>query len=277
MYIPQGASTLEKMEITQIRLGIQGAFGTGKTFASLTFPNPTVVNFDRGLVAHAGRKDVVEVPFWDPMFIKTIMPSDITNRRDAFEKWLNKELTKFEADQTLVIDGSTGLQNAFDLQESKEPVFTKSNRIDEFAYWRHKVEYFGRICEMLKQLRCHVVYICHETPDRNDKGELNGKLRPLMTGQFADQLGSHFTDWYRQHALDKPTPEKIATIDLKKFGCKSIPEYNKLLEQFPFNTAYWFQTESDDLFNAKCSLLNAPRFIPANFIILKQYLKAKIS
>ncbi len=209
MYIPKDATTLEQITETQIRLGIQGAPKTGKTFAATTFPNCIFLNLDRGLGAHAGRKDVMEVKFWDDKYVDTIISrtkSDTTtpnppNRRDALIKWLMKEGQLLEADQTLVIDGSTDIETGFDTQESLEPVHTKQGRVDDFAYWRHKVEYFGMLTKILKTLKCHIIYICHETPDRNKEGELNGKLRPMLTGQFGDKLASQFTDWFRQHAF----------------------------------------------------------------------------
>ena len=58
-YIPKGAVSLNTITVKpQIRLGLQGYSGTGKTWAALTFPNPIVLNLDRGLGAHTGRSDV---------------------------------------------------------------------------------------------------------------------------------------------------------------------------------------------------------------------------
>jgi hypothetical protein len=283
MYIPKGAVSLDKIEMPQIRLGIQGASNRGKTWASTTFPNVTFAQFDRGLGAHVGRKDILEVPFYDPTFVDSIVrrtsATNPPNRRDAFEKWLNSEATKFEPDQTLVIDGSTGIQSAFHTQEALEPTITSKGKVDDFAEWAHKIDYFNRLVDVLKSLRCHVVYICHETPARNDKGEFNGKLRPLLSGQFGDQLASHFTDWFRQLAFDKP--ENLDKVKLEQFGCKSKQEFTDLLNTNfppPLGTAYWWQTESDDLFDAKvASLINVPRFIPANFNSFKKYMRQKIS
>jgi hypothetical protein len=198
MYIPKGAVSLKDFKMQQIRLGIQGPSGTGKTWAAATFPNCVFVNFDRGLGAHIGREDLLEIPFWEDEFVDKIVPktpgSRSSNRKDAILKWLSTEARKLEADQTLVVDGGTGLQNAFHIQYALEPVYTKTGKIDDFAEWRFKVEFFGELCDMLKSLKCHVVYISHETLDRGKDGELNGKVRPLITGQFGDQLASHFTD-----------------------------------------------------------------------------------
>lgn len=274
MYKP--AQAIEINELPQIRLGIQGYPKTGKTWAALTFPNPIVLNLDRGLGAHIG-KGILELPFWDNKFVDSIYPRTAgaftSNRRDAIKKWLQTEAQKLETDQTLVLDGSTGLQNAFHIQTALEPVYTKSGKKDDFAEWALKVTYFGELMEALKVLKCNVVYICHETPDRNKEGELNGKLRPMLSGQFGDQLGSHFTDWFRQHALAK-LPD-LGKYNLSHWGM-SLEELKKLVESFPGNELYVWQVKSDELANCgTTSLINAPRYIKADYETFLKYSRAK--
>jgi hypothetical protein len=276
MYIPPDCESLDKMGMQQIRLGIQGPPGTGKTWAALTFPNPIAANPDRGLGAHAGRADVIEIPFWRDDFCDKYAPRQNKtmppNRRDAIRNWLYKEGKKLEASQTLVFDGLTGLQNAFATQQELEPVYTKTGKIDDFAFWNLKVKYFGEICELFKTLQCHVVFICHETPDRNKEGELNGKLRPLLTGQFADQLASHFTDWFRAHAFAKPTD--YTKVKSEQWGM-NLSEFQSMCESFTqCNTIYAWQTQSDDLANCKASsLVGAPRFIRADYTTFTKHMR----
>lgn len=280
MYIPPNAQPLNKLTtLPQIRLGLQGMPGNGKTWSALTFPNPIVCDFDRGLGAHVGRSDVHEIPFYDGKFCDSIVRRDgITtppNRRDAFKKWLMTEALKLTAEQTLVIDGSTGIQNAFEMQYNLNPVVTKSGQIDDYAVWRQKVEYFGEIMESIRMLSCHVVYICHETPDRDKKGELNGLVRPLLTGQFADQLASHFTDFFRVHAIAKPSAEQMSKFrDWLKIDEPTCKEW---LQTGTPQTIYLWQTQADEI--AKCktsSLVNAPKFILADFRMFEKY-RRKIS
>lgn len=266
MYIPPGSIPLDKMELQQIRLGIQGPSGTGKTWAGLTFPKPIVLNIDRGLGAHIGRAEVIEIPFWNDKFVDSLIPRKVgnpSNRRDAILKWLNSEGKKLEEDQTLVVDGSTGLQNAFDTQQSLEPVYSSSGKLDSFAYWKFKVSFFGEICEIFKTLKCHVIYICHETLDRNKEGELNGKVRPLLTGQFSDQLASHFTDWFRMHAFSKPVD--YTKVKLEEWGM-SLEEYKSMCDSFSTKTMYIWQTQADNIANCKSSsLIGQPRYIKADY------------
>lgn len=269
--IPLSANTTEQ----QIRLGLQGEPKVGKTFAALTFPNPIVLNLDRGLGAHAGRDGVHEVPMWDAGFADKIIPrSGVAcppNRRDAIKKWLMTDGQKLTANQTLVFDGGTSLQQAFDSQQRLEPVYTKGGKIDDFAFWKLKVEYFGEIMDLLKSLKSHVVYIAHETPDRDDTGALNGKVRPLLTGQFGDQLASHFTDWFRHLAFAKPSDDaKLAKF--KTFFKLDDAQAKEWIASSPTDSIYVWQTQADEL--AKCgtsTLVGAPKYILANYNSFAKY------
>lgn len=279
IYLPPNTKSLATMSEAQIRLGLQGPFKSGKTWAALSFPNPIVVNFDRGLGAHTGRSDVYEVPFYNPQFVDGIVKRSGTqappNRKDALLKWLATEGMKLQVNQTLVVDGQTGIQNAFEAEYNVAPIMTKSGNIDDFAIWRMKVEYFGELCEMLKALHCNVVYLCHETPDRDTKGNLNGGVRPLLTGQFADQLGSHFTDFFRQITFAKPrTSEQTAKLkDTLRIDDAILKEW---MANSSNETLYVWQTTSDEI--AKCgtsSMVNAPKYIVANYISFNKYKRIK--
>jgi len=275
MYKPDYMVPLDRITETQIRLGLQGPPKVGKTWAALTFPNPVVLNLDRGLGAHVGRSDVMEIPFYNPTYVDSVLKRSGAaappNRRDAVKKWLMTEGLKLDSEQTLVIDGSTGLQNAYEAEYNVAPVVTKQGSLDEFAIWRMKVEYFGEIVEALKSLRCHVVYICHETPDRDRKGELNGSVRPLLTGQFGDQLASHFTDWYRCHTFTKPKTPEQKDGALKFFGIDKST-LDEWITRSTTDTLYIWQTSSDEV--AKCgtsSLVNCPKYILADYSSFAKY------
>lgn len=280
IYIPRGAICLKDIEIPQIRIFLQGDGGTGKTWSGLTFKNPVILSTDRGAGAHVGRTDVHEIKFYDKTFVRSICSdsNDIVNVKMAILKWLDTEAQKLTAEQTLVVDNLTGIATAFHLYEEAHPTYTKrTNTIDDFAVWKNKVDYFGEICSMLKGLKCHVVFIGHETPDRGKDGELNGKLRPLITGQFADQLRSHFTDYVRQLSCDKPDFAKLddkAKSNIQAKWGMTFDEFKVMCDTYPRNTIYYWQTESDDLCNCKISsLVNFPRYIPANYQSFCKYLR----
>ncbi len=273
IYKPNGFRPL--VQEPQIRLCLQGAPGAGKTWEALTFPNPCVLNFDRGLGAHVGRTDVIEIPFFEPAFVDSYYPrdnkTDPPNRKNALHKWLGVEALKLKSNQTLVIDSNTQINNAYHADYNLHPVIAKSGKVDDFGVWNQKVDYFGEIMELLKALACHVVYICHETSDRDKTGELNGKVRALIRGQFGDELASHFTDYFRCHTFAKPTAEKMDKF--KEFFKLTTEEAKEWIASTPNDTLYVWQTQSDEIAKGvkTSSLVGAPKFILANYNSFAKY------
>lgn len=280
LYTPQGCKPLSEITVRpQIRLGVQGEPKVGKTYNALTFPNPVVCNFDRGLGAHAGRADVIEVPFYDGAFCDKIIKRDginaPPNKKDSFKKWITTEAMKLTSNQTLVIDGNTSLQAAYETQYNlNPPISSRTGKIDERAIWGDKITYFGEICDSIKALACDVIYIAHEIPDRNDKGELNGSVRPLMSGQFGDQLASHFTDWFRAHCITKPKDEMSAN-KLKTLLCCDDAHLKSLVAASKTDVMYLWQTMPDSM--AKCASstlrIDRPKFIVATYESMLKYAK----
>ncbi len=275
LYIPKYAKSMATAGPSQIRLGLQGWAGTGKTWAALTFPGPVVVSLDRGLAAHVGRKDVIEAPFYNIDFCKKVNPNhkDKHNMADTLRFFLDKEAKKLEPDQTLIWDGCSGTQYAYhQWYENNKVVSTRSGKEDEYAEWRLKIDYFTNIHEHFKTLQCHVIFIAHENPQKEKDGGYLGKVRPLLGGQFGDQILKEYTNWFRQLTKDKPKEATVITPqELFKWGFKTVDEYKEMTNQFKGNTIYYWQTEGDDIFDAKCSLVDAPRFIPASFETFKRY------
>lgn len=224
------------------RLGLQGAPNTGKTWSALSFPNPLVANFDNKLGAHIHRKDVKQIPFWDVNFIATLVnkpaPGKYINRRDAFKFWLRDNGHKLDTDQTFIIDSWTMLCNAVHQEFTQNHPRDKKGELCTYTYWRMVKQYCADICECLKGLSCSVVVTCHETVERNDEGQLTGKMKPLMTGSFADEMAGHFTDWFR------------AVVDPKE-NTSSVK--------------YFWQTSGDRLFDGGSSVPGIPKLIPANY------------
>lgn len=274
MKLPTGAISLDTIKTAQqIRLGIQGFSGTSKTFASTTFPNPIFLNLDRGLGAHTGRAGIHEIPMWDDKFIGS------KHRKEFLLQWLNGEAKQLEADQTLVIDGSTGVQNAFENWMSRNPQYTKQGKEDDFAKWRLKKEYFAELCETLKTLKCHVIYLAHEAEAKDKDGGYSGKLRPLLTGQFGDEINSHFTDWFRSHSAAKPTDYNIIKPEaLAAWGCKTWQEFKAMCDSIDAPSIYYWQTYSDDRCDCKSSsLMGQPKFMMANYQTFTRYMRKPIS
>lgn len=277
IYTPPNCRTLASdCSKQQIRLGIQGYPGTGKTWAALTFPNPIVLNLDRGLGAHAGRADVIEIPFYQSSF----SGGSSSELKDKLVSWLQKEAVKLSEQQTLIFDGCTSLQNAYHTwyAANQHMFLTRQGKVDDFAEWQVKKKYFGEVMEIFKALKCDVIFIAHEAarPDKpttvGQPGEYRGKIRPLLTGAFGDEIVGYYSDWFRQHAADKPSDySAIKPESLALWGMKTPQEFKAMADEFPRNTIYYWQTEGDDVFDGKCSsLVNFPRYIPANY---KSFLK----
>ena len=279
IYIPLGAKPLTEHGVTQIRLGIQGAAFTGKTTAALTFPNPVLASFDRKASAHSHRADVYEVPFWDGVFCDSLVKragyANPPNRRDAFLKWLYSDALKITSSQTLIVDNSSGVEDAYHTQYSLEPVVSRSGEEDSFAQWRLKIDYFKDIFTAFKALKCNVVYLIHEAPDRDKKGELNGKIRPILTGQIGDKIEAEFTDWFGAIAVTKPqTPEQ--TEKLLTWARIDKPTLQEWLNSTPANhgSVYVWSTQNDGIRNCgTTSLHNVPKFILANYSSFSKYRK----
>lgn len=275
LYIPKGCTTLDKSTFSfQIRLGIQGYPNTSKTWAALTFPNPIVLNMDRKLGAHVGRTDVIETPMWYPPFVDSIVMRDGAlappNRKDAVLKWIGTEGMKLSENQTLIVDGSTQLQNAFKAQYDLNPeIEAKSGKINKYGQFTQKITYFTDIFETLKSLKCHVVYICHETGARDDDGEMTTGVRPLLSGQMGDQMAGHFSDWFRALAIAKPLTDDRKAKMKAAFNLtdERVKEWCASTDN---ETIYLWQTQSDEVAKCGTSLLNAPKLILANY---KEYAK----
>lgn len=281
LYIPPGTQSLDKVTVLpQVRCGIQGYPKTGKTFAAMTFPNPVVMNLDRGLGAFIGRPDIIDVPFYNPAFVDSVMKLTIpayrrdekkpANVRDAVLIWLSKEAPKLTSEQTLVLDGNTGLESAHDRQYNEEPAVV-NGKIDKWGIFRQRNTYFNDVWDALKTLSCNVVYLCHETADRDTDGGLNGLVRPLLGGQAGDKLAGAMTDWVRSYAFEKPRTEEQLEKALKYFGVDkaTLAEWCKSGSDYSF---YLWQCHPDNVAKTGVSsLVNAPKFVLATYDSFKKY------
>ena len=257
-YTIPNSMTLESKRFEQIRLGLQGAPNAGKTTAALTFPGIVVADFDNKLsetnAFYAGKKlnEITIIPFYNAEFVDKLKPRGhpayAPNKRDAFKFWLSTEAPKLQADQTLFIDSWTMLQAAFDQQQGYEPAVTRKGEIDKFVFWDKKLEFSKDVCERLKTLNCHVVVTFHETIERDDEGKPTGKMKPVMQGQFADQIAGHFNNWFRCHAVSKlenPSDSRSKVI----------------------GSDFFWQTIPDNMCNCCTQLRDLPRLVPANYSI----------
>ena len=259
LYIPPYSRSLESVVSSQMRLGIQGFPGTGKTYAAVQFPNPVVLNLDRGLGVHDGKSNIIELPFYDLTFVKTIYPSTPPNVRDAVLLWLNKYGSQLTSSQTLIIDTLTEMEKAYHAQVKAHPFISKQGKADGFEEWTQKITYFDEIWTECKRFDCNVVLLAHETEKDMSK------IRPLLTGQAGDKIVGNFTDWFRAITIAKPPTEKIDAF--KKAYNLSDNDYRLWMNSTPVDcqVLYLWQTQSDDKFDAKVSsLVGLPKYVLAS-------------
>ena len=280
IYIPPNCYSLDKdTAIQQVRFGIQGFPNTGKTWASLTFPNPIVLNLNRGLKAHQGRTDVYEVPFY-----KQEVGGPREQVKEKFIQWLEREGPKLTAEQYLVLDGLSDMEIAYHIwfaSVQSTVALTNTGKINEFMEWQMKEKYFNEINFNLMSFKCNVILICHES-ERPDKpttvgqpGQYTGKIRPVISGKAGDVIVKDYTDWFRAHVSAKPADySTISKEALISWGMKTTQEFKEMCDTFNGPTIYYWQTVGDDLFNAKSgSLIGQPKFIPANYTSFCKYLR----
>jgi len=265
MYIIPNSTQLTDLS-TCYRIGIQGAGGSGKTTAALTFPNPVVADIDNNvdlnnaLAAGVDPKTVSILKFHDKDFLRTIPAS---NPKDGIEIWLTNHLSKLDVSQTFILDSWTFLQDAFDLH-TPVPISKSSGAEDWMAWWGLKQDYSQSIMKLLQSCKCNVIVLFHEVAERNDKGTLTGRVNPLMQGRFADKLHNYFPYWFRQFALDKITdPEKIKT-EIAAMGITHEQFTAIQASSSMRQPSYIWQTVTSNIAKCKTKFPFA-RFVPANY------------
>jgi hypothetical protein len=279
IYLPPTCRPLsEDTAKQQIRLGIQGFPGTGKNWSILGtpdkkqsgFPNPLILNLDRGLGAHQGCTWIHEVPIFK-LYKRT-------EQKDKIIEWLDREGSKLTENQTLIIDSLSSLDQIYHMwfKDNESRLAVGSNgSYNNFVEWQMKEKWFNEIHVMIKSFRCDIILLCHEA-ERADKpttpgqpGAYTGKIRPVLSGKFGDLIVREYTDWFRQHSASKNQDPKEET--LKNFRMTKV-EFLDMQKNFEGETIYYWQTKGNDLFDAKASsLVNPPTFIPATYESFLKY------
>ena len=281
IYIPPSARTLDSDNSKQqIRLGIQGFPGTGKDWSILGtpdrlqegFPNPIILNLDRGLGAHSKCSWIHEVPIY--LLYKR------QEQKDKLIEWLDREGSKLTSNQTLIIDSLSSLEQIYHMwfkDNESQLAVSSSGNYNNFIEWNLKEKWFNEMHVMLKSFKCDIVLLCHES-ERPDKpttpgqpGLYTGKIRPVLSGKFGDLIVREYTDWFRQHCATKSPDPKEET--LKNFRMTKA-EFITMSNTFIGDTVYYWQTKGNDLFDAKASsLVNPPTFIPATYQSFCKYMR----
>ena len=239
LYVPTGVS---KSTAFQRRIAIVGPPGSGKTTSCLTFPNRVWLNFDNKLPS--GEQ---EMKFWNTDFCNTIVKPNYNfpNRRDAFKTWLFKNLFQFTEEQTVILDSWTMMQNAFDKQTQAE--YDEMPTVNDWWMPKQKKKYSREICECLKEAKCLVVVLFHET-EKWESGKPSGKLGPVMDGSFQNEIFGFFTDvWHqRSHIYERDSKGKVVKVD-------NTPVVKVITHKNDNKWVWFWQLEGDDSIDLNCN------------------------
>lgn len=261
MYIPPSGTT-ELTTYSNKIVGIQGPSGSGKTISSLTFPNPVIALFEKPDLAEmskipmlAGVKPVL-LPFYDTAWLDTHKYKKFHPGTDgyspthdpagAYLQFLEGEAKKLTNEQTLITDNWTRLQEKFDKINWSYKTYSKKGEEDFFEPWDRKITYSENVSNALISLNCNIVVLFHETPERDKTtGQLfTDKIQPLQQGKFIAKMKSYYPNFFRQHCRMKKD-----TATGKETGERE----------------FVWQVQGNSSFDAKCSKVGLPMFVPAEY------------
>ena len=164
IYKPEGSVFLSELQDSQCRIGMQSPPFEGKTTASLTWPNPVILSYDKKVTAHLDRADVPIIPFYDGVFVdKIVRRSGLNckpNRKDSLLKWLNTEGPKLGHEQTLILDGIPGIEAGYHMwfMENRDDLaVSKRGEYNKFVEWDLKLKYFEEIFDLFRNIKCDII------------------------------------------------------------------------------------------------------------------------
>lgn len=229
----------------------------GKSTAAATFPKPVFFDFDHkcptadqlSAIHNRPFDPIPMVPFWDAEFCDKLAPrknpNHVPNRKDAFINYLKHYVVTPDADKrisydhTLVVDSTTALEEAIHRQVETEgiPISPKTGKPDGFYLWARKIDYLRDVFAILQAWPGVVIVNMHEQDEKNEEGNPTGRIRPLMSGSYADMLPSKFTCMFRQRVEGTgPTAKYLWDI----LPTRAFTSNNALnIKQSPIPATYW--------------------------------------
>lgn len=201
---------------------IVGRPATGKSFAANTFPNPVFLDFD-----HKAPLGAKTFDFWNPEFCDAIFkranPNHLPNRRDALLKFFKDHVVtpvqanRFSYDTTLILDSITAFDEALHQQIRQEGIpVGKGGQPDGFVVWRKKIEFLDDFFTVVSAWPGDFICIMHEMPEYDDSGSQTGRVKPLISGQYADKIASKFNCVFRSRIdFDPQTKKPIYVWDVQ--------------------------------------------------------------
>lgn len=213
----------------QIRLMQVGPPGSGKTYSAVTtFPDPYVIDIDRGLTSPDIRiLEVKSFPLWDAAYRKTKF--NTIKMSECVIKIIT-ESKSLTASSTLILDSISTLSDGVAADLWAVTPLGKDKQPDGYWFWDNWGDWWLGLCQLLNNLQCNVVVNAHESEVReSDSGKLMF-FRWLLAGQkFSPRMSQYFTDVFRMKKFATTSGTGQATTVKEEYMWQIKADY-----QFPF-------------------------------------------
>jgi hypothetical protein len=240
-FIPQVAAERAKILASeaanpQRRLLLIGVSGSGKTYSTVTTcPNPVVDDFDNQLdhpAVVAALRGVF--PMWDKAWIKNELKPTQNIIDEIVMQVIEKYVAPLPPDCTFIVDAISTLADLI-----RDSLTVRAPKGDSYWFWREWSNFWRRFITALKNVRCNVVVIAHETQVRDSETGRVLNYGWLLQGQeFSPRLPQFFTDVVRQvrETTVDPTSGKVTSkylwqiahskeFDVAKTRCSAKTQY----------------------------------------------------
>lgn len=194
-----------------IRLLLQGDPKVGKTTLACQFPGAYIIDVDVNLGGPLRylRDNGLTLPVGYDVLDQDDegKPVPLPNRYQRFVKLMNEAQTN-PLVQTIVIDSATSFVEVLTAEVLRAqnkivnvnaPLPPMDKQLWGF-FFRTGYEFMG----LIKKLRKHIVFICHEKLEKNPDGSVVMPYRISWPGQLGTILPSFFTDVWRCETVQKP-------------------------------------------------------------------------
>jgi len=175
---------------------LAGEAFSGKSTACASFPDPIFLDFD-----NKAPKGVKTIPFHSAAFCDTLVkranPTLPPNKRDALMTWVERNMHLVPPDSTVILDALSSVDTWYHTQTEK--VDGVQAAIGGGKLYGDKLKWFSSLCEILKMYPCRVIICAHLQPVFDAENRSTGKMKALVSGSFAEKIGTYCTSIIRAH------------------------------------------------------------------------------
>lgn len=211
----------------KVRLILQGPAGSGKSDLACNFPKPYFIDIDVNLggVIRRRTKSKLPLPIGFDFLDKNDKGEPITmpNRFKRLDELLLAAQSN-DAVETIILDSGTTLVDvmmAEVLRQQSKSEFTKRE-------WGFFAILAKKMLGTLAAMRKHIVLICHEKTEKDEKGAVVYPTKIAWPGQVGENLGAYFTNVWR--CENKQVPKLPGPGVDYKFLVRTMPDYKYSLK-----------------------------------------------